>query len=261
MNCKELPFLLPRITELLEIEQELVSHYKYSDLVYYQLCSTKNFMQTKQLYVLTSSLQIKYYFGVLTDAIEMPERHDTSACTKTPAATTEQFTSLHKPLLLLKLQMKELLVSKAGTFGQAFLNDTNSSEGVKAHLSRSKLSNLFLSLFFSLLTQVILAIHHHLCLLLLFLSILHITQLQFDYTDPMQYRCHSGISISGGFQESPGTLTDLIQCWGHWHFKWELGVDDLQRSLTSTISMSLCKQKQREGLRHERGGHKTQGFC
>lgn len=90
MNCKESPFLLPRITELLGIEHEIVSHNKYSDLVYYQLCSTKNFMQTKQLYVLTLSLQIKYYFGVLTDAIEMPERHDTSACTKTPAATTEQ---------------------------------------------------------------------------------------------------------------------------------------------------------------------------
>lgn len=74
----------------------------------------------------------------------MPERHDASACTKTPIATA----SLPKTLLLLKLRMKQLLVLKADTFREAFLNDTKSSTGLEVHLSRSKFPNLLLSLFF-----------------------------------------------------------------------------------------------------------------
>lgn len=87
--------------------------------------------------------------------------------------------------------------------------------------------------------------------------ILQVPRPWFDSADPVQYRgerrFQGGISIPGGFQDSPKTLTDLIQHWGHWHFKWELEADNLQRSLTSNISTSLCNQKQREGLRCEKG--------
>lgn len=156
--------LFPRIMDLLVKEHELVSLDKYSDLLSYQFYPTKTFRQTKQLQVLTLPPWSQYYFLGLTDGIKMPDRHKAPACTKTPTATRNELLAFPSICSCWSLVWNCCWSQKKTHSGRH--SSMTSKPKTWNPSFKIQVFKLPPFLIFSLLTQVILAVHYHLSLFL-----------------------------------------------------------------------------------------------
>lgn len=208
MGCNEFPLLLPRIMELLVREHQLVSHYKYSDLLYYQFDPTKKTFPAGKASVGSDTFTAKLISLLGFNWYNRNARGTHGFCSHRDFYCYNWTgISLPKTLLVVKFRTKQLLALKADTFRKALLNGSNSSTGLEVHISRSKFSNHLLSLFF--ITQIM-------PFIIIFLSSFHLAHykalvwLSRSYATQRERRFQGGTSIPRGFQESPETLTDLI---------------------------------------------------